>query len=91
MRRRRVVVFKTCDECAKLKLLISMAKTHTERVEAKLNASKHYQTIRCDREFLAKVRYMCYMGQGAVGFALDAGDQAKFQTPTTASQAKVFG
>ena len=89
LRRRRSVGFKTCDECARLKLLIQLAETHHERVKAKLNAEKHWTSVRRDREFLAHIRYMCRMGATCVGFALDAADQAKFRIPTTKSTAKV--
>ena len=51
----------------------------------------HIQQIREDREELGRVRRLCTLDHRYAGWSIDAVDSGKFQTPTTASQAKVLG
>ena len=89
IRKRRAVGFKACDTCEHLKLMVRLAKSKTEREIAEGNKIDHFRSVRRDRDELARIMTLCRLNDKIVGFAIDAADVGKWQTPTTKSRAKV--
>ena len=88
-RRRRAVGFKACNICEELKLIQKMAKTKAAREHAEGNKIEHFRSVRRDRDELARIMLLCRLNVKYVGFAIDAADVGKWQTPLTKSRAKV--
>ena len=82
--------FSKCDDCEKIKAKIAGTtnKTKKERFEREKRA--HIDEVLDDREQIAAVKRKCMTDPKHAGFYLDAQDSAKYQLPTTNSQAKVL-
>ena len=89
MRKRRALGFKKCNKCSELEFAVMMAKTKSERQEARNKLHAHLHKIRRNRTGLQQSRVECN-GITVVGLSIDAADHAKYPTPTTKSPAKVL-
>ena len=89
LRRRRAVGFTACTLCEHLKLQVRLAKTKADRELAVGKKVDHFRSVRRDRDEIARIMLLCRICEKFVGFAIDAADVGKWQTPLTKSRAKV--
>ena len=90
MRKRRALGFKKCNKCSELEFAVMMAKTKSQRQEARNKLHAHLHKIRRNRVGLQQARVECN-GITIVGCSIDGADFGKYQTPTTKSPAKILG